>query len=154
MPSNHPKTPVGSGLGARGSGKKPLRQQPRAPSPETSAPSHGPPAARHKVKSWAALARLIRRAEAKGRRVVFTNGCFDLLHLGHVKLLEWARRQGDVLVVGLNSDRSVRVLKGRGRPILPQLERAQVLAALACVDFVTIFDEDTPRQLLVRLRPH
>ncbi len=89
----------------------------------------------------------------QGQRVVFTNGCFDLLHAAHIRLLETARGLGDVLVMGINSDRSVRVLKGDGRPLMPEAERAEVLAALACVDAVTIFDEDTPKELVAALRP-
>lgn len=88
------------------------------------------------------------------RRVAFTNGCFDLLHPGHVALLEHGRSLGDVLVVGLNSDRSVRLVKGPHRPLVPEEERAEVLAALAAVDFVTIFDEPTPRELIAALLPH
>ncbi len=87
------------------------------------------------------------------RRVVFTNGCFDLLHVGHVRLLKQARKLGDVLVVGLNSDASVRRLKGDARPLVPEAGRAEVLAALECVDAVTIFEEDTPRELIAALRP-
>jgi rfaE bifunctional protein nucleotidyltransferase chain/domain len=86
-------------------------------------------------------------------RLVFTNGCFDILHRGHVEYLEFARGLGDRLVVGLNSDRSVRALKGGGRPLNPEEDRAVVLAALASVDAVTIFDEDTPRDLIARLLP-
>jgi rfaE bifunctional protein nucleotidyltransferase chain/domain len=98
---------------------------------------------------------LERRAQWKqqGRKVVFTNGCFDLLHAAHIRLLEKARGLGDVLVMGINSDRSVRVLKGDGRPLMPEAERAEVLAALACVDAVTIFDEDTPQKLVTALLP-
>lgn len=88
-----------------------------------------------------------------GRRVVFTNGCFDLLHPGHIQTLEKARRLGDVLVVGVNSDRSVREMKGAGRPLLPELERAEILAALECVDAVVIFDEPTPREVIAALLP-
>ena len=88
-----------------------------------------------------------------GDRVVFTNGCFDLLHPGHVRCLEQARALGDLLVVGVNSDSSVRQLKGDARPILSQDERAEILAALAAVDYVVIFDEPTPRALIARLRP-
>ena len=87
------------------------------------------------------------------RRVVFTNGCFDLLHPGHIRTLEAARSLGDLLVVGVNSDRGVRSLKGESRPVIPEAERAEVLAALAAVDFVVLFDEDTPRELIARLRP-
>lgn len=89
----------------------------------------------------------------QGRRVVFTNGCFDLLHPGHVRYLQQARTLGDVLIVALNSDRSVRELKGENRPILRQDERAEVMAALACVDYVTIFDEPTPRTVIAALLP-
>ena len=111
-----------------------------------------PPAAR-KIRSAAALTRIVRRLSAQGRRVVFTNGCFDLLHAGHVKLLERAKRLGDVLIVGINSDRSVSGFKGPGRPIVPQADRAMVLAALASVDYVTVFNEPTPLRLIARLRP-
>ncbi len=86
-------------------------------------------------------------------RVVFTNGCFDLLHAAHVRLLEKARALGDVLVVGLNSDRSVRELKGKGRPVMPEQERAEVLAAFDSVDAVTIFGEPTPQELVAALLP-
>jgi D-beta-D-heptose 7-phosphate kinase/D-beta-D-heptose 1-phosphate adenosyltransferase len=88
------------------------------------------------------------------RRIVFTNGCFDLLHPGHIVLLEKCRSMGDVLIVGMNSDRSVEELKGPGRPLLPEQERAEVLAALAAVDFVSIFDEPTPRELVAAVLPH
>ena len=94
-----------------------------------------------------------RRLRAEGRQVVFTNGCFDLLHPGHVRYLAAARALGDALVVALNSDASVRRLKGAARPILNQDERAEVMAALAAVDYVTIFDEDTPRELIAALLP-
>jgi D-glycero-beta-D-manno-heptose 1-phosphate adenylyltransferase len=92
-------------------------------------------------------------AKRNGRRIVFTNGCFDLLHPGHIETLEKARALGDVLVVGLNSDRSVREMKGAGRPILPAQERAEILAALECVDAVVIFDEPTPREIISALVP-
>ncbi|MBI1762323.1 MAG: D-glycero-beta-D-manno-heptose 1-phosphate adenylyltransferase [Acidobacteria bacterium] len=88
-----------------------------------------------------------------GCRVVFTNGCFDLLHPGHVRYLQQARALGEALIVALNSDRSVRELKGPARPILKEEERAEVMAALACVDFVTIFDEPTPRKIITALLP-
>jgi D-glycero-beta-D-manno-heptose 1-phosphate adenylyltransferase len=98
---------------------------------------------------------LAARAELRqaGSRVVFTNGCFDLLHPGHVRYLQQARALGDALIVALNSDRSVRELKGPSRPILKEAERAEVMAALACVDFVTIFDEPTPREIISALLP-
>jgi rfaE bifunctional protein nucleotidyltransferase chain/domain len=92
-------------------------------------------------------------AKRNGRRVVFTNGCFDLLHPGHIELLEKARELGDILIVGINSDASVRQLKGPGRPVLPELERAEILAALECVDAVLIFGEPTPREVIAHLLP-
>jgi len=88
-----------------------------------------------------------------GGKVVFTNGCFDLLHVGHVRCLAAAKQCGDVLVVGLNSDESVRRLKGPGRPIVPERWRSEVLDALACVDFVILFDEDTPSRLVADIVP-
>ncbi len=88
-----------------------------------------------------------------GRRVVFTNGCFDLLHVGHTRLVEAARREGDILVVALNDDASVGRLKGRGRPVQPEGERAELVAALRWVDYVTVFREDTVDAILRRLRP-
>jgi D-glycero-beta-D-manno-heptose 1-phosphate adenylyltransferase len=93
------------------------------------------------------------RLRRLGRRVVFTNGCFDLIHPGHIRYLQEARRLGDALIVALNSDRSVRELKGERRPILDQNERAEVMAALGCVDYVTIFDEPTPREIVAALLP-
>jgi rfaE bifunctional protein nucleotidyltransferase chain/domain len=92
-------------------------------------------------------------ARRAGRRIAFTNGCFDLLHPGHIRTLEQARSLGDVLVVAVNSDRSVREMKGAGRPLVPEEERAEVLAALAAVDWVVIFDDPTPRRLIARLVP-
>jgi D-beta-D-heptose 7-phosphate kinase/D-beta-D-heptose 1-phosphate adenosyltransferase len=102
------------------------------------------------------LERAIERvAELKhhGKRVVFTNGCFDLLHPGHTRYLAEARKFGDALVVAINSDRSVGALKGLSRPILPEDERAEVLAALRCVDLVTVFDDLTPRNVIARMLP-
>jgi rfaE bifunctional protein nucleotidyltransferase chain/domain len=93
------------------------------------------------------------RDKRNGRRIVFTNGCFDLLHPGHIQLLEQARALGDVLIVGLNSDSSVRALKGPGRPVVPERERAEILAALECVDAVVIFNELTPRETISKLVP-
>jgi rfaE bifunctional protein nucleotidyltransferase chain/domain len=93
------------------------------------------------------------REKRNGRRMVFTNGCFDLLHPGHIGSLEQARALGDALVVGLNSDASVRKLKGAGRPVLQERERAEILAALECVDAVVIFDEPTPREVIACLLP-
>jgi D-beta-D-heptose 7-phosphate kinase/D-beta-D-heptose 1-phosphate adenosyltransferase len=93
------------------------------------------------------------QAQSQNQRVVFTNGCFDLLHPGHISYLHQARQLGDLLIVALNSDVSVRRLKGDNRPILNQQERAIILAALTMVDYVTCFDEDTPHQLIVTLQP-
>jgi D-beta-D-heptose 7-phosphate kinase/D-beta-D-heptose 1-phosphate adenosyltransferase len=93
------------------------------------------------------------RGKRNGRRVVFTNGCFDLLHPGHVRSLEHARSLGDALIVGLNSDASVKQLKGEGRPVIPEHERAEILAALECVDGVVIFDDLTPQRVIAALRP-
>jgi rfaE bifunctional protein nucleotidyltransferase chain/domain len=90
---------------------------------------------------------------AAGRRVVFTNGCFDLIHAGHIRYLNEARSLGDALVVGLNADSSVRRLKGEGRPVTPESERAEILLALAAVDAVVLFAEETPLRLIVALSP-
>ena len=95
----------------------------------------------------------VSQVRGRGGRVVLTNGCFDLLHVGHVRYLQAARRLGDFLVVGLNSDASVRALKGPARPIVPAAERAEVVAALGCVDAVVIFDAATAEPLVAALRP-
>ena len=117
-------------------------------------PLRRPSDTRQKIKSAAVLQRLLRQHRSRGRTIVFTNGCFDLLHAGHVALLEGAKRLGDVLVVALNSDRSVRLLhKGPSRPIVPQRDRARLLAAFASVDYVTVFNERTPQRLVELLRP-
>ncbi|HEV2422183.1 MAG TPA: D-glycero-beta-D-manno-heptose 1-phosphate adenylyltransferase [Candidatus Acidoferrales bacterium] len=92
-------------------------------------------------------------AKAAQRRIVFTNGCYDLLHPGHTRLLEKARELGDVLVLALNSDRSVRANKGAGRPIVNEEERGEVAAALAAVDYVVLFDEPTPREIIAKILP-
>jgi rfaE bifunctional protein nucleotidyltransferase chain/domain len=99
------------------------------------------------------LKKTVRALKDAGKKIVFTNGCFDLLHLGHVRYLEAARAEGDVLVIGVNSDRSVHEIKGPNRPVVPQDERAEVLAALACVDFVTVFDEPDPLETIRALLP-
>jgi rfaE bifunctional protein nucleotidyltransferase chain/domain len=88
-----------------------------------------------------------------GRKVVFTNGCFDLLHVGHIRYLQEARSLGDLLVIGLNTDASVQKLKGPDRPLQDQNSRAEIMAALACVDYVTFFDEETPAKLIETVRP-
>jgi rfaE bifunctional protein nucleotidyltransferase chain/domain len=109
--------------------------------------------ARTKIKSPRALRALIANARRRGRRVVFTNGCFDLIHVGHVRYLEQARRLGDLLVVAVNTDRSVRRIKGPPRPVVPQAQRAEVVAALGCVDYVVLFSTPTPQPLIARVRP-
>ena len=106
-----------------------------------------------KIVSQDELILLMAREKRNGRRVVFTNGCFDLLHPGHVRCLADARALGDLLVVAVNSDRSVRGNKGPERPLVPQNDRAEVIAALCSVDYVTIFDEPTPRDLIARVLP-
>jgi D-beta-D-heptose 7-phosphate kinase / D-beta-D-heptose 1-phosphate adenosyltransferase len=93
------------------------------------------------------------REKRNGKRVVFTNGCFDLLHPGHIHSLEAARGLGDFLIVGINSDESVRTLKGEGRPLIPAEERAEILASLECVDSVLVFDELTPQKVIAALSP-
>jgi D-beta-D-heptose 7-phosphate kinase/D-beta-D-heptose 1-phosphate adenosyltransferase len=93
------------------------------------------------------------RLRREGKWVVFTNGCFDILHLGHVRYLKQAKSLGDALIVAVNSDRTVRLLKGEGRPIMGERERAELVASLEAVDYVTIFDQETPRELIARLLP-
>jgi len=109
--------------------------------------------ARGRVLSAEAVRRAVRSAQRRGEKVVFTNGCFDVLHVGHVRSLEQARSLGDRLVVGVNGDASVRRLKGDERPIVPARRRAEVIAALASVDWVTVFTDDDPLALIRRLRP-
>jgi glycerol-3-phosphate cytidylyltransferase len=107
-----------------------------------------------KILSREALAAALEPRRQRGERIVFTNGCFDILHVGHARYLAQARALGDLLVVGVNSDRSVRALKGPTRPLVPQDERAEMLAHLASVDYVCIFDEDRPDALIEAVRPH
>jgi D-beta-D-heptose 7-phosphate kinase/D-beta-D-heptose 1-phosphate adenosyltransferase len=107
-----------------------------------------------KIKNKPDLAAIVEDLRRQGKRIVFTNGCFDLMHVGHIRYLQAARELGDVLVVGVNSDASVRSLnKGPGRPIIPEAQRAEVLAALACVDYVVVFDEPDPGALIGALQP-
>jgi D-beta-D-heptose 7-phosphate kinase/D-beta-D-heptose 1-phosphate adenosyltransferase len=106
-----------------------------------------------KIKNLDVLAGIIEAEKAKGKQIVFTNGCFDLLHVGHVKYLQKARACGDLLVLGLNSDASIRRLKGEKRPLIGEEERAHILAALDCIDFIVIFDEDTPLRVITALKP-
>ena len=94
------------------------------------------------------------RVRSAGKAIVFTNGVYDLIHPGHTRYLQKARGLGDVLIVGVNSDRSVRAIKGAGRPMTPEVERAEILAALACVDAVVVFDEETPHEIISSLQPN
>ena len=105
------------------------------------------------VPTKEALAALGARLREEGKRIVFTNGCFDLLHVGHLRYLQEARALGDVLVVALNTDASVQRLKGPARPVVPEAERAELLAGLKCVDYVTLFDEPLPNETIAALRP-
>ena len=106
-----------------------------------------------KVQALQEISTLVSEHQAAGKTVVFANGCFDLLHVGHIRYLEAARALGDVLVLGLNGDKSVRELKGPGRPLMNQQERAEILAALGCVDYLVIFDEPTAKKVLETLKP-
>ena len=106
------------------------------------------------IKTLDEIIALSTELKSRDKKIVFTNGCFDLLHAGHVRYLETAKSFGDVLILGLNSDRSVTALKGEGRPINTQLDRAYILAALEAVDYVVIFDEDTPYDLIKAIKPH
>jgi len=106
-----------------------------------------------KIKRRSALKSILRGLRAQEKSVVFTNGCFDLLHIGHIRYLEEARSLGDCLVVGVNTDDSVKTLKGDKRPIVSEFERAEMVAALACVDYVTFFSEPTAAQIVDQLRP-
>jgi len=137
------------------------RREPRAASRATRAANRkiegaraaAPVRAASKVKSLAGVVRAVRRAQAAGGRIVFTNGCFDLLHRGHIRYREQARALGDALVVAINGDDSVRALKGPRRPIVPADQRAEVLAALAAVDLVVIFEELDPARVIRSVRP-
>ena len=105
-----------------------------------------------KILRWNELKRAVDEAKAKGRKIVFTNGCFDVLHIGHIRYLRDAKALGDVLVIGLNSDKSVSIIKP-GRPVNPQDRRAEILAALEMVDYISIFEEDTPYELIKVVQP-
>ena len=108
----------------------------------------------NKVLDWDSLAAEVKALKDAGKKVVFTNGVFDLMHTGHSRYLQQARDLGDALVVAINADASVKRLKGDSRPILPEAERAELLAALECVSFVTIFPEDDPRDLIKKVVPN
>ncbi|MBI5197250.1 MAG: D-glycero-beta-D-manno-heptose 1-phosphate adenylyltransferase [Nitrospirae bacterium] len=107
-----------------------------------------------KVRLNKEIPEIIRLLKKEGKKIVFTNGCFDLLHVGHVRYLQAAKALGDILVVGLNNDASVRKIKGEKRPLVPEAERAELLAALECVDWVILFEEPTPAELIRTVGPH
>jgi D-glycero-beta-D-manno-heptose 1-phosphate adenylyltransferase len=106
-----------------------------------------------KIKNISELKRLVRRAQKLRKRVVFANGCFDLIHVGHIRYLRDAKAQGDLLVVGINSDASVARLKGSGRPLQSEAERCEILGSFECVDYITLFDDPTVDTLLLALKP-
>ncbi len=106
-----------------------------------------------KVVSLGELKKIVEKERATGKKIVFTNGCFDLIHVGHVRYLREAKGRGDLLVVAVNSDRSMRKLKGEERPLIPEEERAEIISALASVDYVVIFPEETPAGIIALLRP-
>ena len=106
-----------------------------------------------KLKTWAEITIIIKELKAVGKKIIFTNGCFDIIHAGHVEYLQEAAELGDVLIIGLNSDESVKRLKGRNRPINSQIDRAKVLSGLATVSYILIFEEDTPYMLIDHIKP-
>ncbi len=109
---------------------------------------------REKIKAKDELRDILEGLKRRGKRIVFTNGCFDILHIGHIRCLEEAKKEGDILIVALNSDRSIRSIKGPSRPFTPEVERAEVLSALACVDYVVVFDEPDPLDLISSVKPN
>jgi len=108
---------------------------------------------KEKIKKREELKKIIAAHQKAGKKIVFTNGCYDLIHVGHVRYLKEAKSHGDILVVAVNSDSSVRKLKGEKRPLIPEQERAEVLSALSCVDYVMIFDEVDPHNIISYLKP-
>lgn len=106
------------------------------------------------VKKLEELVAIVNNLKKIGRKIATTNGCFDILHVGHVRYLKEAKGYGDILIVGINSDSSVKILKGKGRPILPESERVEIVAALECVDYVFIFQEKDPINFIKKLKPH
>ena len=107
----------------------------------------------NKILSTEELIKVVEKLKKENKKIVFTNGCFDLLHIGHVSLFQKARTLGDVLIVAINSDSSLAQLKGPKRPLVPQTDRTQLLSALTCVDYVVVFNEQTPYELLSKLKP-
>lgn len=108
----------------------------------------------NKIYSREKLKEELNRLQKEGEKIIFTNGCFDILHVGHVRYLKEAKKIGDILVVAINSDSSVRAIKGEKRPLIPEDERAEIVASLKSVDYVTIFHESTPLELIEYLQPH
>ncbi len=106
------------------------------------------------IKDRSLLAQILAGLKSQGKVIVFTNGCFDIIHVGHIRALEDAKSRGDFLVVGINSDQSVKRIKGKGQPITPEDERAEIVAAFEPVDYVTFFDEDTADEILEELKPN
>ena len=106
-----------------------------------------------KIKTCRELKQLLAKARTRHEKVVFANGCFDMIHVGHVRYLQGAKALGDILVLGINGDASVEALKGKGRPLQPEAERAEIMASLGCVDYVVIFNSPTVDALLVELKP-
>ncbi len=109
--------------------------------------------AKNKIMTRVKLAAFVKKSKAQGKKIVFTNGCFDILHAGHVSSIEFAKSKGDILILGLNSDTSIRRLKGKNRPINKQADRALVVAALGAVDAVCLFSQDTPLELIKLVKP-
>ena len=106
-----------------------------------------------KLRGLEEIIEIVRNGQSAGRIVVFSNGCFDLLHAGHIRYLEAAKKEGDILIVGINGDDSVRTLKGPGRPLMPEADRAEIISAMECVDHVLIFHDSTVDKLLLLLQP-
>ena len=107
----------------------------------------------NKICSTCEIIKVVEKLKKENKKIVFTNGCFDLLHIGHVSLFQKAKTLGDVLIVAINSDASLAQLKGPKRPLVPQTDRTQILAALSCIDYVVVFKEQTPCELLSKLKP-
>jgi D-beta-D-heptose 7-phosphate kinase/D-beta-D-heptose 1-phosphate adenosyltransferase len=107
-----------------------------------------------KIKNLSQLKKIVEKLKKENKKIIFTNGCFDLLHIGHIRYLQEAKKLGDCLIVALNSDNSVRKLKGEKRPLVPEEERAEIISSLSCVDYVIIFEELTPENIILNLKPH